>query len=70
MVRDNPKGLMSDWTSGGPEGILESFWAGWKYFNAISEDDLRTSIADFYNSFYDVSLSAGQVDNILAGGAS
>ena len=66
----NPKGLMSDWTAGGPEGILESFWAGWKYFNAISEDDLRTSIAEFYNNFYDVSLSAGQVDSILAGGTS
>lgn len=63
----NPHGLMSDWTSGGPEGILESLWAGWKYFNAISEDELRTYISDFYSTFYQISLSAGQIDQILAG---
>lgn len=63
----NPKGLMSDWVSGGPEGILESLWAAHQYFDAVTEDELRQKMKDFYNTYYEMTVTDAQIDALLAG---
>jgi ABC-type Fe3+-hydroxamate transport system substrate-binding protein len=62
----NPRGL-SSWTSGSAESILESVWAAWRFFGAISETDMRGYISDFYAQFYGYSLSGAELDQILEG---
>jgi hypothetical protein len=62
----NPRGL-SSWTSGSAESILESVWAAWRFFGAISETDMRGYISDFYAQFYGYTLSGAELDQILEG---
>ena len=62
----NPRGL-SSWTGGGAESILESVWAAWRFFGALSEEDVRSCISDFYSKFYGYSLSAAEISRILEG---
>ncbi len=62
----NPSGL-SSWVGGSAESILESAWAAWRFFGAISEEQLRAYISDFYSLFYSYSLSDTQIDAILGG---
>ena len=62
----NPQGL-SSWSGGGAESILESVWAAWRFFGALSEGDVRGCISDFYSRFYHYSLSDSEIDRILEG---
>lgn len=62
----NPSGL-SSWAGGSAESVLESVWAAWRFFGAISETDMRGYIADFYSRFYGYTLSNTEIDHILEG---
>ncbi|MBR2736799.1 MAG: hypothetical protein IKD86_05765 [Firmicutes bacterium] len=64
----NPQGLMSSWTEGGPEMILESAWAAWKFHNGISRDQLGAYIKEFYLNFYGLELNDSQISTILQEG--
>ena len=61
-----PQGVCS-WTDSGCEGILLSVWAAWRFFDAISEDDMRGYIMEFYSLFYNWALSDAELDEILSG---
>lgn len=63
----NPRGL-SSWTEGGCESILESAWAAWRFFGAVSEQSVRDYVSDFYSRFYGYTLSSSELDAILEGG--
>ncbi len=62
----NPWGL-SSWTEGGCESILESVWAAWRFFGAVSEEEMRGYITEFYDAFYGCSLSESELNAILEG---
>jgi hypothetical protein len=62
----NPRGL-SSWTDGGCESVLESVWAAWRFHGALSENDVRRHIREFYSLFYRLDLSAAALDAILEG---
>ena len=62
----NPRGL-SSWSGGSAESILESVWAAWRFFGALSEDQVRGYISDFYSRFYGYSLNDAEIDRILEG---
>ena len=53
----NPRGLTS-WTDGGAESVLESVWAAWRFHGALSENEVRAHIREFYSLFYHLDLSA------------
>jgi ABC-type Fe3+-hydroxamate transport system substrate-binding protein len=62
----NPSGL-SSWIGGSAESILESAWAAWRFYDAISETQLRNYIEEFYSRFYGYTLSQAEIDHILEG---
>ena len=67
-IKVNPRGLVSSWTQGGPEGILESLWAAHSFYGAISQEELAGYVKDLYSNFYGLALSDADVQTILAGG--
>lgn len=62
----NPYGIDS-WTEGSVESILETKWAAWEFHNAFTESEVKQEIKEFYQTFYNYSLSNSQVSQILAG---
>ena len=62
----NPSGV-SSWVGGSAESVLESVWAAWRFFGAVSEDDMRACVSDFYSQFYGYTLSDAELDSILEG---
>ncbi len=64
----NPNGL-GNWMTGSPESILESAWIAWKFHDgdAYSESDVRSLIAEYYQTFYRCTLTDSQISAILAG---
>lgn len=67
-IKVNPRGLFSAWNEGGPEGILESLWAGYSFRGVISWEELTGYMQELYTNFYGYPLSEGDIQTILAGG--
>lgn len=61
-----PSGAGS-WREGSAESILLPYWAAWRVRGLCSEEDVRNKITDFYQRFYNVSLSDSDLQEILAG---
>lgn len=62
----NPSGVTS-WAAGSAESILETAWAAWRISGVLTESDVRAYISEFYETFYEYSLSDAQIDAILEG---
>lgn len=69
----NPRGACS-WVEGSPESALEPLWIASKFhadnaalFGGDAESTMRKAVKDFYQTYLHVSLSDGQVSNILSG---
>jgi ABC-type Fe3+-hydroxamate transport system substrate-binding protein len=60
----NPSG-MCDWADGGLESPLEAYWIAYKFCGAYSLNEVKDKTAEFYNKFFGVSLSDGQLKNIF-----
>ena len=63
-----PSGVGS-WAGGSAESVLTTLWAACKLRGAVSESELRAFTAEFYERFYGVKLSEGQLDRILHEGS-
>ena len=63
-----PSGVGS-WAEGSAESVLTTLWAACKLRGAVSEGELRAFTAEFYERFYGVKLSEGQLDRILHEGS-
>ncbi|MCD8331328.1 MAG: hypothetical protein LUB63_02195, partial [Oscillospiraceae bacterium] len=62
----NPSGV-TNWATGSAESVLESAWAAWRISGVLTESDVRAYISDFYETFYEYSLSDAQINAILEG---
>lgn len=62
----NPRGIGA-WAAGSVESVLETVWASYAIAGGYSESDMRAAVTDFYQTFYNYSLSDKQVEAILAG---
>ncbi|MCD8376385.1 MAG: hypothetical protein LUD69_05530 [Oscillospiraceae bacterium] len=62
----NPCGV-TNWATGSAESILESAWAAWRLSGVLTESEVRDYISDFYETFYDYTLTSAQIDAILEG---
>lgn len=62
-VRANPAGLLGSWTGASMESVLETAWlariysaspanSGYAPINNLSKSQLRSTVEDFYNTFY------------------
>ena len=63
-----PSGV-GNWGEGSGESVLTSLWAACKLRGAVSETELRSLTAEFYERFYGVRLSESQLDRILYEGS-
>ena len=63
-----PSGVGS-WGEGSGESVLTSLWAACKLRGAVSETELRSLTAEFYERFYGVRLRDDQLDRILHEGS-
>ena len=63
-----PSGVGS-WAEGSAESVLTSLWAAWKLRGAVSESEVRSFAAEYYESFYGIRLSEDRLDSILHEGA-
>ncbi len=55
------------WDRGSVESVLIPEWAAWKIRGLGSEESMKDRIAGFYREFYDYTLSAEELSEILAG---
>ncbi len=62
----NPQGIGS-WDRGSAESILETVWAAGRFYGAYSDAEIKSKVAEFYSSFYRITLSDQQIDDILNG---
>ena len=62
----NPCGF-SNWAEVSVDSPLEAYWAAAAITGTVSEAELYSKIKGFYNTFFSVSLSDGEVETILNG---
>ncbi|MBO4915190.1 MAG: hypothetical protein J5449_08285 [Oscillospiraceae bacterium] len=62
----NPYGMCS-WADGSVESPLEAYWLSSKFGTTYTLDDVKTFTNDFYQQFFGVSLSDGQLADIFGG---
>ena len=62
----NPSGMCS-WAEGSVESPLEAYWLSSCFGSTYSLDDVKAFTNDFYQKFFGIGLSAGQLDEIFGG---
>lgn len=62
----NPTGV-GDWAGGSVESVLETVWACYALTGRWTQEAVRDTISEFYQTFYRYTLSDTQLDEILAG---
>ena len=63
-----PSGI-GNWAEGSGESVLTTAWAACAIRGVISESELHSMVAEFYESFYGIVLSDSQLRRILHEGA-
>ena len=62
----NPSGMCS-WAEGSVESPLEAYWLSYCFGSSYSLDDVKAYTNEFYQQFFGVSLSDGQLAEIFGG---
>lgn len=62
-----PQGIIGNWSSGTPEGVLVSMWASSRFGGSVTENDVTGQLRYFYENFCGVTLSDDQLASLLAG---
>lgn len=63
-----PTGV-GNWAEGSAESVLTVLWAACRLRGAVTEGELRAFTAEFYDRFYGIRLSDGQLDRLLHEGS-
>jgi hypothetical protein len=61
-----PRGMLS-WAEGSVESPLEAYWVACKLQNAFTMDEVQAKTQEFYQTFFNVTLSGDQLSAIFAG---
>lgn len=59
-----PDGVGS-WADGSAESVLTSVWAAWRIRGVVTETEVKSFLSDFYQQFYNYTLSDSQMDSLL-----
>ena len=67
VVYVNPYGI-GNWAEGSVDSPLETYWAAYQIYGGVSYSSLISNIQSFYKTYFDVSLSEGQINSMILAG--